>query len=217
MLVACATAEEGATPFDQASPGGVTISIIDRGWHTDVALPADALSGPLAEFKQTFPGIGFAVFGFGDRDYYMAREETFLGTFSALFPGPGVILVTGLRAPPADAFEGDRVVSLRLSCRELRALGEFIARAMAIGPDGSLQRLGDGPYPGSLFYASSKTYDAFHDCNSWTIASLRSAGLPADPDGVLFAGQAMTQARSLAKLQALHPLPSSSGDTAAGC
>jgi hypothetical protein len=189
----------------ERAAGGAAVAIVDRGWHTDLALPAEALTGPLAEVKQSFPGLRYAVFGFGDRVYYMAREETVLGTLEALFPGPGVVLVTALGVPPAAAFGRESVVTLQLSCTELHALGGFIARTMARGAAAALKPLAAGPYPGSLFYASSESYDAFHDCNNWTVAALESAGLPADPAGVFFAGQAMTQARYIAALQRLHP------------
>ena len=46
--------------------------------------------------------------------------------------------------------------------------------------DGSAVRLADGPYVGSVFYASTETYDAFHTCNTWTALVLRDGGLPVD-------------------------------------
>ena len=56
--------------------------------------------------------------------------------------------------------------------------------------DGSAVRLADGPYVGSVFYASRETYDAFHTCNTWTALVLRDGGLPMNTH-VLFAGQVM--------------------------
>lgn len=197
----------GATP-DRADAGPVgseSVTVIDRGWHTDIALPVEALSGSVAPVGQAFPGARFLVFGFGDQVYYMSRDETFFGTVAALFPGPGVILVTALRASPADAFGADHVVALRISCAEVDSMAGFLRRALASPADGAIERLGDGPYPGSLFYASSDSYDLFHDCNRWTLAALRSGGLPADPDGVIFAGQVMEQARRIAAQQRLRP------------
>jgi hypothetical protein len=208
---ACAAPMAPLPTADEATPGGAQVAVIDRGWHTDIALAADDLVGPLSGLKRDFPGLRYAVFGFGDRVYYMAREETLLGTLEALFPGPGVVLVTALSVPPAEAFGRDHVVTLRLSCTELQALNGFIARTM-VGEDDGIHSLAAGPYPGSLFYASRRSYDAFHDCNAWMVAALQSAGLPVDPAGVLFAGQAMTQARYLAALQRLHP-----PETAAAC
>ncbi len=190
-----------AVPAAAVPAGGAAVAVIDRGWHTDIALPADAVAGPVAGVAQEFPGARFLVFGFGDREFYMSREESVLQTVAAMFPGPGVILVTGLGAPPAAAFGADRVVTLRLSCRELDTMTAFLRRALASRADGSPQRLGDGPYRGSLFYASSETYDLFHDCNRWTLAALLSAGLPADPDGVIFAGEVMAQVRQIAARQ----------------
>ncbi len=164
-------------------------------------MPAAAISGPVAELGLAFPGVRFLVFGFGDRAYYMAHAATFLGTLEALFPGPGVILVTALKAPPADAFGDDHVVTLRLSPAQLGAMTTFIQHALESRPDGSMQRLGDGPYPGSVFYASGGTYDAFHNCNGWTLAALRSGGLPASREGAIFSGQVMDQARRIAGQQ----------------
>jgi hypothetical protein len=181
--------------------GGATISVIDRGWHTDIALPAEAISGPVAALVRAFPGVRFLVFGFGDRAYYMAPDETFFGRVVALFPGPGVILVTGLSASPADAFGGDHVVSLRISQGQLRAMTSFVQHSLENSTDGSFERLGDGPYPGSVFYASGVRYDAFHNCNRWTLDALRSGGLAAEPDGVIFAGQVVEQAKRIAARQ----------------
>jgi hypothetical protein len=61
-------------------------------------------------------------------------------------------------------------------------------------------RIADGPYPGSLFYASSGTYSGFYTCNTWTADALRVGGLPVSSDGVLFAGQVMDRARRAASL-----------------
>jgi len=181
--------------------GGSSVIIVDRGWHTDIALSAEAISGPVAALGTDFPGVRFLVFGFGDQAYYMAHGSTFLGMLEALFPGPGVILVTALKAPPADAFGGDHVVTLQLSSGQLSAITASIKRSLQRQPNGLMQKLGDGPYPGSLFYASGETYDVFHNCNHWTLATLHSGGLPTNPEGAIFSGQVMEQVRRIAAEQ----------------
>ncbi len=80
---------------------------------------------------------------------------------------------------------GETVVVLPLSCARLRAISEFIARSLAAQPGGSLQRLVDGPYLGSAFYATDITYDLLQNCNRWTAAALRSGGFAVAPDGVI--------------------------------
>ncbi|MFP6560573.1 DUF2459 domain-containing protein [Paraburkholderia sp. B3] len=59
------------------------------------------------------------------------------------------------------------------------------------------QRLADGPYPGSLYFAARGTYDALHTCNTWTARALRSAGLASVAD-TPFAGHLMRETRAAA-------------------
>lgn len=187
--------------ISDALGSGASVIVVDRGWHTDIALSAEAISGPVATLGMDFPGVRFFVFGFGDQAYYMAHGSTVFGMLEALFPGPGVILVTALKVPPAEAFGADHVVALHLSPAQLSALTSSIQHSLKRQPNGLMQRLGDGPYPGSLFYASGETYDVFHNCNHWTLATLYSGGLPTKPEGTFFSGQVMEQVRRIAAQQ----------------
>lgn len=198
------TARLEPEPAELARGGGTYVTIVDRGWHTDIALPAAALSGPLVRVVDAFPGARFLVFGFGDREYYMSREESVLQTVRAMFPGPGVILVTALKQSPADAFGAERVVTLRFTCDEFSNIGTFVAHSLAMRAVDRPQPLAEGPYPGSEFYASDEIYDLFHNCNRWTTEGLQEAGLPVDPRGVIFAGQVMGQVEALAKEEPQH-------------
>jgi len=209
-LGGCASAPvagERAEPPPLPSAGGTVLTVIDRGWHTDIALPVDAFSGPIATLGQAFPGARVLVFGFGDRAYYMAPGAPFLAMLAALFPSPGVILVTALDTSPAEAFGSDHVVPLVLSPEQRQAITGTLWRSLDEQADGSIRRLGDGPYPGSGFYASGDIYDAFHNCNRWTLSTLRRGGLPADPDGVVSAAEVMAQVRRMAAQPHLPPSP----------
>lgn len=202
-LAACST-----PALVTASPppvGGQSVAVIERGWHTDIGLPVDQLPAPLARLALDYPGAQVLVFGFGDRAFYMAREENLGQALAALFPGPGVILLTALRVPAPEAFGPDHVVVLHLSPAGFDALSAYVWQALAQQADGAPLRIGDGPYPGSAFYAASQTYDALFDCNAWTARALSSGGLPIDPHGVLFASQLMSQARHVATRQGEGP------------
>ena len=181
--------------------GNAVIYVIGRGWHTDIGLPVDEVHGPLADLERDFPGVRFMVFGFGERDYLMTHGNGSGEMLTALFPSKSAILMTALRAPPTEAFSDEQVVTLRLTQGGVDALAELIWQALEKMPDGAAQRLADGPYPGSAFYASGETYDAFHTCNTWTALLLRDAGLPVDPSGVLFVGQVMRQVGAIAAVQ----------------
>lgn len=180
-------------------PANANIAVIERGWHTDIALPTDELNGPLASLERDYPGARYLVFGFGEREYLMAHGG-FGEMVSALFPSPSAVLMTALRAPPAEAFGADNAVSLRLNQTGVDRIAALIWQDL-VQQDEKAHRLADGPYPGSAFYASNETYDAFHTCNTWTAALLRAGGLPVEQHGVLFSGQVMRQVRRIAELQ----------------
>jgi hypothetical protein len=182
----------------QPEPAVAIVSVIDRGWHTDLGLAVTDLSAPLAAVAHDFPRASYLVFGFGDRAYLLSRRQGFPEMLEALFPGPGLMLVTALRVPPSNAFGASRVVSLPLSSAGLARLTAFIWHDLVTDRNGQPLSLGYGPYRGSLYYASPTTYDAAYTCNTWTAAALRTAGLPIGAGGVLFASQVMDQVRPLA-------------------
>ena len=194
-LVACSAAP--SHPATVVPEGAERIYVIDRGWHTDIGLPVAELHGTLASVAADFPGATFVSVGFGDRAYLLDRDTNLLDMLRALFPGKAALLVTGLRAPPEAAFGADNVVTLAIAKPQLDALEAYLARYFAGDRTGQPLRLADGPYPGSLFFASDATYDALHTCNTWTSEILRAGGFPVSPTWVIFAPQVMAQARAL--------------------
>jgi hypothetical protein len=196
-LAGCAVMQTGAP----VPNGEATIYVVDRGWHTDIGLPVEEVSDPLASLERPFPGIRFMVFGFGERHSYMARKAGSAEMLVALLPSESAILVTALRAPPAEAFGAQQVVTLHLTMSGVGRIATRLWAELEKSADGSVVRLSDGPYVGSVFYASVETYDAFHTCNTWTALMLRDAGFPIDTN-VLFAGQVMRQVAWLAAMQA---------------
>jgi uncharacterized protein (TIGR02117 family) len=198
-LCGCASAPKLSEP---PPAGNAVIYVVGRGWHTDIGLPVDEVNGPLAGLESDFPGVRFMVFGFGERNYLMTHGNGSGEMLTALFPSKSAILMTALRASPTEAFADEQVVTLRLSQDGVDRISELIWQALEKTADGSPVPLADGPYPGSLFYASHETYDAFHTCNTWTALLLHDSGLPVDPRGVLFVGQVMRQVAAIASLQA---------------
>lgn len=186
-------------PHRPISSGPAThqIYVVDRGWHTDIGLPVGELEGRLAALKADFPGATYLVFGFGDRNFLLTRDTGLFDMLHALLPGKAAMLVTGLKTSPGDAFVPRDVVPLGVSATGIRGIEDFIAADFSADSRGGVIRLADGPYPGSLFFASDATYDAFYTCNSWVADALRAAGLPVSDGLVIFAYQVMAEARAL--------------------
>ena len=194
-LVGCSPAPPHPAPH--VLEGADWIYVVDRGWHTDIGLPVGELRGTLALVAADFPGATSLTIGFGDRAYLLDRDTDLFDMLRALFPGRAALLVTGLRAPPQAAFGADNIVTLAIAKPQLDALAAFIASYFATDRAEQPQRLGDGPYPGSRFFASDATYDALHTCNTWTAESLRAGGFPVSTTLVIFAPQVMAEARGL--------------------
>jgi hypothetical protein len=70
---------------------------------------------------------------------------------------------------------------------------ELLWNYLAADEDRSPRRIGTGPYPESVFYASTGTYNLSHTCNTWTAEALRVTGLPVTATGVVFAGQVLDE------------------------
>jgi uncharacterized protein (TIGR02117 family) len=200
-LAACASVPEPSTPDASADAGPpVVVYVIKRSWHTDLGIEANDLHPPLAGIRAQLAGARYLLFGFGDRHYLIEHGGSTKGLLGAVWPGSGVVLVTGLRATPEAAFGATGVVRLTLSATQARRLEAFVWSTLVRGL-GKASVLGAGPYDGSYYYAATMRYSGAHTCNTWTAEGLRTAGLPIRSFGVAFAGQVWRQVRQFQRQQ----------------
>lgn len=184
-------------------PGGEAIVyVIERGWHTDIGIPVQEISGSLAAMEAGYPGVRYLTFGFGERQFLVDREHGILTTISAVLPSKSAVLMTALAASPQEAFGEANVVTVHVGQAALDAMEANIWREFELQPDGRPVFLASGPYPGSNFYAGRNTYAGYFTCNTWTAETLRAGGLLDSSRGVLFSGQVMGLARRIAARQA---------------
>jgi hypothetical protein len=185
-----------------------TILVARRRWHIDIGFAVADLGLPLKSLAEQFPGANYLFFGFGDRSYLMARSHNLPVLLGALWPGPGMILGTGLKATPAEAFGDARVIELKVSSAQARTAQAFIWNSLANGDaangEASVERpitaYAPGPYEGSLYFSALPRYSAFHTCNTWAAEVLKAAGLAIRSKRVWFAGQLWSQTKKLANL-----------------
>ena len=78
--------------YQEAPRDGVTIYLIAASWHTEIALPIDTIHDPLRTVTPDFPGAQYLSFGWGERNYYMARAPTLR---PALSPGASSMPLQG--------------------------------------------------------------------------------------------------------------------------
>jgi uncharacterized protein (TIGR02117 family) len=179
--------------YPESAPPTEAIYVISGGWHTELGLPLEALSGPLAALVPDFPNAGYLIFGWGARDYYMAEKPGIGDLLRAATPGPAVMLVIPLQISPEMFFGPSNVFALPTPPEGIRRLSHFLWEYLDQDEKGAPHRIGVGPYPQSVFYASTGTYNLGHTCNTWTAEALRVAGLPVSTSGVVLAGQVLDQ------------------------
>jgi hypothetical protein len=179
-------------PIDPA-----VIFVVRRGWHIDVGLSASDLAPPLRTLSDQFPGVRYLVFGFGDRRYLLDNDQAVLGKLAALWPGSGLMLVTGLTAPPETAFGANDVIRLVVSPAQARKFGDFLWESLA-RQGATAAPVAAGPYQGSLYFGATESYSAIHTCNTWAAEALGAADLPIRSSGVLIAEQLWGEATRLA-------------------
>lgn len=185
--------DAGAAAPAFAAPDGGLVYVIAGSWHTEVALPRAEIAGKLRRLAAEFPGSPYLIFGWGAHDFYMAPHPGLADALRAAVPGPAVVLVIPLAVAPTAYLGPGAVWALPASRSSLARLSRYLWDEIAKDPDGSPLRAGPGPYPRSVFYVSTGTYDAAHTCNTWTALALRAAGLPVTAAGVVFPGQLTRQ------------------------
>jgi uncharacterized protein (TIGR02117 family) len=201
LLAGCAAPPIRAN--DPPQPADATVYVLLHEWHTEISVPARRITGGLTRFRAIFPDAEYLSFGFGERLYFQKPHTGFIDMVEAVFPGPGTILTTALAAPPDREYHDVETVKLHLTQAQLDRLADFLWDSFEKTPDGRLNRLGDGRFPGYVFYGAAPTYSGFYTCNTWTMEALDKAGLNAGAPGTLFAYQVMDRARALSE-QAGH-------------
>jgi hypothetical protein len=166
-----------------------------RSWHIDVGFAVRDLDPSLAFIARRFPQSKYVFFGFGDRHYLLSKGKGTSSLAGALFPGPGLILVTALENAPSQAFGDPHVLEFALSASQAAAAQGFVRGALA--GEGEILPIAEGPYEGSAYYGAVARYSALHTCNTWAAEALKAAGFKMHTHLVLFAGQTWNQARKI--------------------
>ncbi len=185
------------SPAD-SDEGASVVYAARRGWHIDIGLAVEDLAAPLNTIAADLPGVRFLFFGFGDKHYLLAKNHHAPQMLAALWPGNGIMLVTGLAGAPDAAFGSKSVVPLRLSAEQMRILQSSIWKSFVTEND-AVNVYQTGPYENSLYFLATSKYSAFHTCNTWAAEALHMSGLPIHSTGVIFAGQLWSQVRREAR------------------
>lgn len=183
----------------------IWISVVSHAWHTDIAVRMSDI--PRANWPDwdRFPEAEFIEIGWGDRDYFMAPQETLALAWQAAFRSRGSALrVIWVDGPLDQYFVQSDVVEIPISSADLGQLVAYFRNSYALTPAGEPIDLGPGPLPASRYYLATGRYQVFSSSNQWTARALRSAGLPFVPEYSLTVGSIMCQAAQIGRVVRLR-------------
>ena len=193
LLTACSSEPYVVNHIEMpAVAGQEEIYIVNHGWHTGFVVPAKKIQNQLPELRKRFGDIPYIEFGWGDKEFYQAKEVTTGLTINAiLWPTQSVIHAVAVPEKADKYFANSTVETLCLSGREYSSLLRFISESFYRDEHGEIVELESGIYGNSQFYKGVGDFYFMNTCNKWTAKGLKSAGMDISPGFKLTAGSIM--------------------------
>ena len=166
----------------------IEASLLDNGFHTDLALPRAALEargGPLAEAVKALPPGGWVLIGWGDAKFYVDRSPVADrlpdGARAFFRPGnPSVLMLDPTQRDPHDLFAEDGRRDFRLSQAAFEAMAGRIEASLDLS-SGAPRIAAARPGDDARFFASREHFSIVHLCNHWTAGVLNAGGMTIRP------------------------------------
>ena len=183
----------------------ITIHLLDNGFHTDMALPRDALEargGPLAEAVRTLGPGDWVLVGWGDAKFYVDQspisDRLPDGARAFFQPGnPSVVMLDPEAGDPRRLFAEDGRAALVVSPAAFDRMAGRIEASLDLStgePRIAAARAGDD----ARFFASRETFSILHLCNHWTASVLATGGVAVRPFRSITSAEVMRATRAAA-------------------
>ncbi|WP_424811250.1 DUF2459 domain-containing protein [Roseococcus sp. YIM B11640] len=173
-----------------ATAGPDAIRVVARSWHTEIAVPASLLPA----LAPSYPGARVLMLGFGKRNFMLAPARGLSEWLAGPFPGPAVIQVTALTAPPEQAMNAD-ILAIGTGEDSLRRLGTALMASFRADGDGKPVFVSQ--VERTDFFDAARGYSLDYTCNSWTADMLLAAGMPLRVEDATLASGVLRQVAAL--------------------
>lgn len=183
----------------------ITIHLLDNGFHTDMAVPRDALEargGPLAEAVRTLGPGAWVLVGWGDAKFYVDQspisDRLPDGARAFFRPGnPSVVMLDPEAGDPRLLFAEEGRATLAVSPAAFDRMAGRIETSLDLSsgkPRVAAARPGDD----ARFFASRETFSILHLCNHWTASVLAVGGVAIRPVRSITSAEVMRATRAAA-------------------
>ncbi|OFX89137.1 MAG: hypothetical protein A2W99_01925 [Bacteroidetes bacterium GWF2_33_16] len=158
------------------------IFIVKYRWHSGIIINREEAIPFLPSLQNHFINNQYIEIGWGDKDYYMAENETvWLALKAVIIPTKSVLHIHGFNENPEWYFRDYEIAKLSLSTINFNNLLNHINSSFALDLESNPIILGDGLIPNSSFFLSNEKYYLFKTCNAWTAQQLKVAHVDINP------------------------------------
>lgn len=196
-LLVCVIMALTLWPAGRAMADTHRVFISSNGWHTGIVVAIADIPDERIPEAADFAGAAYLEFGWGDADFYPTPDPGIGMTLRATFPGPAVVHVAPLDAPPGEAFIDVEEVALLLDADQFRRLVDYLHESFERDRKHRVWPSARGLYSFSMFYPATGRFHLFNTCNTWTARGLAAAGLDVRVAGVQRAEDLMLQLRGI--------------------
>lgn len=201
-----------ATPT--GAPDTVVVQVLDNGFHTDLAVPREALvrrGGPLARAVAGLAPGEWILIGWGDARFYVDRspiaDRLPDGARAFLRPGnPSVVMLDPVTADPRLSY-GEDSAALTLTQAQFDRLAARVEASLDLS-NGAPRIATARPGDDARFFASRETFSILHLCNHWTADVLNAGGVPVRPVQSITSAEVMRSMRAAERERKLDMSPS---------
>jgi uncharacterized protein (TIGR02117 family) len=158
---------------DCSTEDSFEIMVGSNGYHTSFIVPSSNEIYNWKDFLEIPDNAQFIEFGWGNKQFYMARDFSVITTIKALLPGETVMHVVYLDKDPEIWFSKPQVKRLKICREKYESLINYIRQSFIKNENDKLIYLGPGLYGPSAFYEGEGDYHAFQTCNTWVADGLR--------------------------------------------
>ena len=181
------------------------VYVVSHGWHTGMVVKRQDIPLDVWPESRDFPDADYLEVGWGEWDYYQAREPSVGLALKAACGSTSVLHVVGFRGPVTAYFPQSDIIALELSQRGFERLCGYIHHSYDLAGMSKALPVGPGLYGNSRFYPAQGQFHLLNTCNVWTAQALRAAGYPIRVFGALTASSVMSQARPFGNVVQVPP------------
>jgi uncharacterized protein (TIGR02117 family) len=175
-----------------------SIFVIAHAHHSGLIVRANEVPSDAWPARRDFPDAEFLVMGWGHRDYYPHDDPgVSLAIRALLLPGLSTLHVIAVTGTLPAAFPSSEILELHVSDAGFERLVSFVRETYELDARGSGFPVSSGARHAGRFYASTRTFHALENCNTWVARVLHHAGLDIQAETTLTAGTLLRRVRPL--------------------